>query len=103
MPRTVRTYMPSSSPSSIQRKPRPQRKTMAATRPRNGNTTASRLATHTAGAIRPEGSGGGVTAVEARAGRGDDSLMGESFAGLGVQEMHRLAFNRKATEQVIRS
>ena len=39
--------MPSSRPSSTQLKPQPQRKTTAATRPRNGTMTAKRLATRT--------------------------------------------------------
>src|ERR1700691_5539460 len=40
----VTAYMPNSKPNSIQLKPRPQRKTIAATRPRKGKIMATRLA-----------------------------------------------------------
>jgi hypothetical protein len=53
MPRAVRRYMPSSSPSSTQLKPQPHKKTAAAPRPRNGRTTARRFATYIPAETRP--------------------------------------------------
>src|SRR5947209_6529336 len=79
MPRAVRTYVPTSRPKSVQLKPQPHRKTAAAPRPRNGSTTASRLATHMPGDSRPGSAGrGGSSASGSATGRTVGSLSGRT-------------------------
>src|SRR5260370_28330983 len=69
-------YMPSSRPKSTQLKPQPQRKTTAATRPRNGTMTARRLATRMPSETRSGSSPrGGNSATGSATGTTVDSVI----------------------------